>query len=162
MTPTNVFFFLIIPEVTYKAMKMRWNFIGERFFFLLFLCWKHLCVSSLFSDKISAGWIKEVHAVWLHMDESKVFASTEWFDHLWWDFYYFETNSIKDANRKTSVLHSVCGTEIFSLLKDLITPDSLRDKTLDKPSQAFEEHCNPAPSVIVTGFNFCMYWQQPN
>ena len=42
-----------------------------------------------------------------------------------------------------AVLLSVCGTETFSLLKDFITPDSLRDKTLDELSQALEEHCNP-------------------
>ena len=48
--------------------------------------------------------------------------------------YYFEANSLTDANRKKPVLPSVCRTEIFSLLKDLITPDSLRDKIFDKLS----------------------------
>ena len=68
--------------------------------------------------------------------------------------YYFKTNSITDANRKKAVLLSVCGTETSSLLKDLITPDSLQDKTFDKLLQALEEHCNPVLSVIVEWFNF--------
>ena len=50
--------------------------------------------------------------------------------------YYFEANSITDANRKKAVLLSECGTETFSLLKYLITPDSLRDKMFDELSQA--------------------------
>ena len=37
---------------------------------------------------------------------------------------------------KKAVLLSVCGTETFSLLKDLITADSLRDKTFDELSQS--------------------------
>ena len=48
------------------------------------------------------------------------------------------------------------------MLKDLITPDNLRDKMFDKLSQALEEHCNPALSVIVEWFNFYTCWQHPN
>ena len=50
----------------------------------------------------------------------------------------------------------------FSLLKDLIPPNNLSDKTFDELSQALEEHCNPASSIIVERFDFYMYWQQPN
>ena len=67
--------------------------------------------------------------------------------------YYFEPNSIKDANRKKAVLLSVCVTETFSLLKDIITPNSLPDKTFNELSQALEENCNLEPSVIVEWFN---------
>ena len=49
--------------------------------------------------------------------------------------YYFEAISITDTNGKKAVLLSACGIETFSLLKDLITPDSLRDKTFDELSQ---------------------------
>ena len=52
--------------------------------------------------------------------------------------------------------------EAFSLLKDLITPNSLQEKTFDELSQALEEHCDPAPSVIVEHFIFFMPWQQPS
>lgn len=50
--------------------------------------------------------------------------------------YYFEANGITDTNKKKAVLLSVCGIETFSLLKDLITPDSLQDKTFDGLLQA--------------------------
>ena len=76
--------------------------------------------------------------------------------------YYFKAKSITDANRKKAVLLWVCGTETFSFFKVLITPNSLQDKTFDKLSQPLEEHCNPAPSVIVGWFNFYMCQQQPN
>ena len=59
-------------------------------------------VSSLFSDKISTGWIREVHAVWLHTDELKSFLPTQgdWIIYAEKLSYYFEANIIIDANRK--------------------------------------------------------------
>ena len=68
--------------------------------------------------------------------------------------FYFKASSITDTNGKKAVLLSVCGMETFSLLKDLFTPNSLRDKAFDELSQALEEHCNPVPLVIVEHFNF--------
>lgn len=50
--------------------------------------------------------------------------------------YYFKANSITDANKKKALLLLVCGT--FSLLKELITPDSLQGKTFDELTQALE------------------------
>ena len=74
--------------------------------------------------------------------------------------YYFKTYSITNANRKKAVLLSMCGTETLSLLKDLITPNSLRDKMFDELTQALEEPCNPVPSARVERFNFYMRRQQ--
>ena len=98
------------------------------------------------------------------MDESKSFCRHRviWITYNERLSYYFEANSITDANRKKAVVLSACGTETFSLLKDHITPYSLRDKTFDKQSQALEEHCNPTSSVIVELFNFYMCWQRLN
>ena len=51
------------------------------------------------------------------------------------DFHtIFEADSITDTSRKKAVQISVCGTETFSLLKDLITTDNLQDKTFDEQS----------------------------
>ena len=76
--------------------------------------------------------------------------------------YYFQANDIVDENKRKAVLLSVCGAETFSLLKDLVTPDNLTDKTYQELSAALQEHCNPAPSVIVERFNFYMCRQKQN
>jgi len=75
--------------------------------------------------------------------------------------YYFEANSIQDPRKKKAVLLSVAGADTFSLLKDLITPYSLKDKTYEELSQTLREHCNPTPSVIIERFNFYMSRQKP-
>ena len=131
-------------KLSYMTTKIRWNF-GKRFFFFLisFQCGKRfcLCERSIFKKNIhrldtrgasnmaSYGRIEEFLP-----------AQCGWITYAEGFSYYFEANSITDAKRKKAVLLSVCGTETFSLLKDLITPDSLRDKTFDELSQAFEEH----------------------
>ena len=56
------------------AMWMRENIIGEHFFFYFNAENVFICVSSLFSDKISTSWMHEVHAVWFHMDELESFC----------------------------------------------------------------------------------------
>ena len=67
-----------------------------------------------------------MHVVWLHKDKSKIFllAQGDCITYAERLLYYFEANSITDANRKKAVLLSVYGTEKFSLLKDLIILDS--------------------------------------
>ena len=120
-----------------------------------------VCVSSLFLDKISTGWIHKVYAVWLHMDESKSFCWQRVIESLMLrDFHTISKLTVLQIQiEKRQCL--VCGIETFSLLKDLITPNSLWDKMFDKLSQALEEHCSSGPSVIFEQFNFYM-WQQTN
>ena len=62
---------------------------------------------------------------------------------------------------KSSAALSVKNGNIL-LIKELITPDSLQDKTFDELSEALEEYCNPMPSIIVEQFNFYMCRQQSN
>ena len=146
-------------------MRMRWKFISKCFF-ILFQCGKHffLYEQSLFRQNIhrldrwgacsmtSYGQIKEV-----------LLTQGDWITYAERLSCYFETNSITDTNRKKAVLLSVCGMGTFFLLKDLITPDSLQDKMFEELSQALDEHCNPALSIIIVKwFNFYMCWQQPN
>ena len=148
------YFLLIIPKVILYGDEDEMKLLrGATFFTFYFNAEKaFVCESNLFSDKISTGWIYEVHAVWLHMDESKFLpAQCDWITYAERISYYFETNSIIDANRKKAVLLSVCRSETFSLLKDPIAPDSLRDKTFDELSQALEEHCNQRLLLLLNG-----------
>ena len=159
MTPTC--FLLIIPEVIRHGdkneMKLHWWA-----FFLLFQYVKHfcLCEQSLFGQNIHQLDTQGACSMTSYGQIKEFFASTAWLDNLCWEtWYYFRANCITDAN---GVLLWVCGMETFSLLKDLITPDSLQDKTFDELWQTLEEHSNTEPFVIVERFNFHMYRQQPN
>ena len=90
-----------------------------------------VCVSSLFLEKnihrLDTGGAGSM--VSYGRIEKFLPAQDDWINYAARITYHFEANSITDANRKKAVLLSVCGTETFSLLKDLITPDSLRDKS---------------------------------
>ena len=90
-----------------------------------------VCVSSLFSNKISTCWIHKVHAVWLHMDKLK---SSCWHrvigSPILRDFHtILKLTVLQMQTEKKAVLISVCGMETFSLSKDLITPDSSKRLT---------------------------------
>ena len=75
--------------------------------------------------------------------------------------YYFEAKYIQDPRKKKAVLLSVTGVDAFSLLKDLVTPYNLKDKSYEELSQTLREHCNPTPSITVERFNFYMSHQWP-
>ena len=134
-------------------------------FFLLFQRRKRfcLCEQSLFGQNIHRLDTRDTCSMASYgRIEEFLSAKGDWITYAERLYYYFEANSITDADRKKAVLLSVCGKETFPLLKDHITPDSLRDKIFDELSEALKEHCNPAPSVIVERFNFYKCRQQPN
>ena len=149
--------FFVDNSWSYLTWRWKWDETSPVSVFFPFISMQKmfLFVSSLFSDKIFTGWIHKVYAVWSHMDESKSFCWHRVIGSLTLrDFYTILKLTILETRIEKAVLLSVCGTETFSSLKDLITPDSLRDKMFDELSQALEEHSNPAPSIIVKWFNF--------
>ena len=135
---------------------MRWNFISERFFF--FFAFISMPKTFLFVWAVSFWTIYPPAGCSMASYgriEEFLPAQAGWITYAERLSYYFEAKNITDTIRKKAV----CEMKTFSLLKDLITPDSLRDKTFDELSQ---EHCNLAPSVTVEQFNFYMCRQQPN
>ena len=162
--PTSVF--VVILDGDENEIKLhRWAFVFFFFFVFLFQWGKRfcLCEQSFFGQNIHRldTWDTCRMASYGRI-EFFFPAQCDWITYVERLSYYFKANSITDANIKRAVLLSVCGTETFSILKDHVTPDSIRNKTFDKLLHALEEHCNPAPTVIVERFNFYMYQQQPN
>ena len=68
--------FFVDNSRSYLTWRRKWDETSSvsGFFFSFNAENVFVCVSSLFLDKISTGWIHAMHAVWLHMDESKSFC----------------------------------------------------------------------------------------
>ena len=66
---------------------------------------------------------------------------------------FFEANDIADG-KKVSVLLTVIGRNNFSLLRNLLAPDSPKDKSLDDLTEVLKAHFEPKPLVIAERFNF--------
>ena len=49
---------------------------------------------------------------------------------------------------------SSCGSKSFTLFKNLVAPDSPKDKTFTQLVDVMKAHVTPTPSVIMECFNF--------
>ena len=66
---------------------------------------------------------------------------------------YFTANEVKDEKQVPVFLSSV-GATTYTLLRDLVSPEKPKDKTLDALFKVLENHYSPAPLVIVERYNF--------
>ena len=73
---------------------------------------------------------------------------------------YFEANDIAEA-KKVSTLLSVIGKKTFAVLRDLVSPDNPKDKTLDQLVEVLKQHYEPVTLVIAEWFTFHCRCQQP-
>ena len=64
---------------------------------------------------------------------------------------YFEANDIAEA-KKLSTLLSAIGKKTFAILQDLVSPDNLKDKTLDQ--LVLKQHYELITLVIAERFTF--------
>ena len=68
--------------------------------------------------------------------------------------YYFMANDITDETKKKSILLSCSGAATYDLLKYLLQPTSLNDKSYDELVKVLSDYFNPKPSIIVQCFKF--------
>ena len=68
--------------------------------------------------------------------------------------YYFQANDITDGTKKRNILLTVCGSKIYGLIRNLLSPAKLDTKSYDQISKLVEKHLNPKPSVVVRRFRF--------
>ena len=68
--------------------------------------------------------------------------------------YYFTANDITDETKKESILLSCSGAATYNLLKNLLQPTSLNDKSYDELVKVLSDYFNPKPSTIVQCFRF--------
>ncbi|XP_033103603.1 uncharacterized protein K02A2.6-like [Anneissia japonica] len=77
----------------------------------------------------------------------------------WTDFVerveqYFIANEIKDDAKKRAVLLTVCNSRTYSLMKDLLAPAKVTDKSYNELTELLKSHSEPKSSIIVSRFKF--------
>ena len=68
--------------------------------------------------------------------------------------FYFQANDISDESKKRNILLTVCGSKIYGLIRNLLSPAKPDTKSFDEISKLVEEHLNPKPSAVVRRFKF--------
>ena len=72
--------------------------------------------------------------------------------------HYLTANGITDEAKKISILLSVCGTSTYKLVRTLVAPDAVTEKTFEEIAELAQHHYHPKPSVIMRRFrlNTCV------
>ena len=66
---------------------------------------------------------------------------------------FFSANDVKDEKKVPSFL-SLIGGKTYAILKNLVAPTLLKDKTFDELVAALKGHFEPKPLVIAERFHF--------
>ena len=67
---------------------------------------------------------------------------------------YFFTNDINDAKKKTAIFLTAIGSDIYSLLRNLLAPASQSTKTVDELSEILKVHLKPQLIFIEKRYKF--------
>ena len=68
--------------------------------------------------------------------------------------HFFEANSITDADKKRAVFLSVVGPVTYKLLRNLLAPAKVGEKSYAECVEALTRHFRPVPSEIVERCKF--------
>ncbi len=67
--------------------------------------------------------------------------------------FYMEANNVADEKKTATFLTSL-GKSTFQVLRNLVAPARVRDKTFDEITDVLLQHYEPKPLVISERFNF--------
>ena len=67
---------------------------------------------------------------------------------------YFIANEIESANKKKAILLSVVGAATYQLIRSLVAPAKLKEKSFEDLVTLVQEHHQPIPSAIVQLYKF--------
>ena len=67
---------------------------------------------------------------------------------------YFIANDIKGDDKQRAVLLSICGASTYQLIRSVVSPNKLTEKTFDQIVTLMKEHYFPKPSVTMQRFAF--------
>ena len=67
---------------------------------------------------------------------------------------YFTANDVDDATKPRAILLSQCGSSTYQLIRNLLTPAKLTDKSFKDIIALVHNHYQPRPSVIVNCYQF--------
>ena len=75
--------------------------------------------------------------------------------------FHFEANEITDGKKKKNIFLSSCGHKTFSILRDLIVPETLQEITYSNLLAKAKAYFAPAPSEIVERFKIQKHLRKP-
>ena len=67
---------------------------------------------------------------------------------------YFIANDVTDEKKQTDIFLTVIENEIYSLLRNLLAPESTAGKTVNTLSETLIDHLKPQPIIIAERFKF--------
>ena len=67
---------------------------------------------------------------------------------------YFKANDITVEKKRSAIFLSVVGDEIYTLLRELVAPESPRDIKLDEHLKHLAKHLTPDTNTIVEHYRF--------
>ncbi|XP_071153694.1 uncharacterized protein [Mytilus edulis] len=68
--------------------------------------------------------------------------------------HYFNANEIDEEDQKRDIFLSVCGKNIYKLIRDLLAPAKRGTKSLADLTKLVNNHRDPVPSKIIQRFKF--------
>ena len=68
--------------------------------------------------------------------------------------HYLAANGVTDEAKKRSFLLSACGTPTYKLIRTLVAPATLTDKSFNEIAELVQNHYQPRSSVIMRRFRF--------
>ena len=75
---------------------------------------------------------------------------------------YFIANDVTDEKKQTAIFLTVVGNKMYSLLKNLLAPESPAGKTVNTLSETLIDHLKPQPVIIAECFKFYCRDQSEN
>ena len=84
----------------------------------------------------------------------------DWVSHVEGIDQYFLVNDVNEAQKKRAILLSIVGDKTYKLIRDLVAPDKLTDKSYQELVDLLTSHLDPKPSVIVERFKFNSHFQR--
>ena len=92
-----------------------------------------------------------------------VYGKIEEFDpnnEKWTDYadrieQYFYANEINDEKKQTAIFLTVIGSTTYGLLKSLLAPTKVTEKTFKQLHEVLKKHLDPAVIEIAERFKFC-------
>ncbi|CAB3992544.1 Retrovirus-related Pol poly from transposon [Paramuricea clavata] len=88
-------------------------------------------------------------------------SQEEWSQYIERLEFYFEANGVDDEDKQRAILLSVCGSETYKLIPNLIMPNKPPEKTFAELVELVQQHQHPKPSAIVQRFKFNTRFRKP-
>ena len=91
-------------------------------------------------------------AVYGRIDE--YLPSQDWSEYVERLEQYFVANGVNNADKKRSILLTVIGANMYSLVRNLVSPSKPTDKTYEELTRVMKDHLQPKPLIIAERYKF--------